>query len=346
MKQIWGPLFLLASSAAMVACGGESATAELVSAPGRLQSDSSLRLTVAVTGEVALGSARVDIEPVACSEGEAVDAANYGKTVPFTGMSTGAREELGRRRLADYFTVLPAGCYRVGITPLTAAGEPASGCTAGGVERVEILDGQTAELMLVAQCQGDPRGALDVATLINTSPEIVSIEYLPGKYVYECERVTICAAGVDRDGDGVQFEWQQVGGEALYQAPEVVDHRVEGNQTIECVATAAAAVGRYELGVRAFDVNGAGERIENVLPEARLDSHDTFVIPLYAEPDIDEQCVDASSGALQRGAGARPVEWAPDCVAPGPKGHFCSQADATACPAGEFDPRLAFPICS
>jgi hypothetical protein len=191
---------------------------------------------------------------------------------------------------ADFFTVLPAGCYDVSTQPLTAQGTPSQDCSPASTWNVYIADGQTTETLLINQCWGEGRGAIDVISALNHPPELVSVTFERSKFVYQCENQVVCATMRDPDGDPLEFTWAQVGGPALLRGPEVLSTtRNDDGSVTQCVLAVAQTPARYELKVVAYDLmhdraTGQPIRIQDFLFRNGnlFPSNDSLTFPFYA----------------------------------------------------------------
>jgi hypothetical protein len=195
---------------------------------------------------------------------------------------------------ADLFLTLDAGCYDVTTQPLTAAGKISADCAPAYSRGVRVNDGQTTEILLINQCWGPERGAIDVISALNHPPELVEVSFENSKFVYRCTEQVICATFKDPDHDPLEIVWSQVGGpEPLLGAPMVVSTTTNADWSVtQCVRTVADEPGRYVLKVVAYDLlhnpDGSGMmRIEDYLAAhgAPFTSNDSLTFPFYAADD-------------------------------------------------------------
>lgn len=250
---------------------------------------------------------------------------------------------------ADHFEVLPAGCYNVRVVPLGGDGEPSAACQAAQALGIEILDGQTREVLLVSQCAGPERGAMDTVAALNHPPAIESLHYSPSKFVFECETTEICATAQDSNGDPMEMVWRQVSGEKLHSAPRVVRREQEGERLTECVELAALFNGAYGFELQVFDIGGtasAPRRLEEILGKP---SRETMSFPLYVNWDTELQCYDAESQSYALLPGVREIQRPAGCNPVWPHQFYCSpykwpHTEVT-CPGGVFDPSTVYPAC-
>ncbi|WNG45775.1 hypothetical protein F0U60_17900 [Archangium minus] len=194
---------------------------------------------------------------------------------------------------ADLFVTLDAGCYDVTTQPLDAAGEASEDCSPASSSGIWVNDGQTTEVLLINQCWGPDRGAIDVISALNHPPELVEVAFEDSKFVYQCTDQVICATFRDPDGDPLEFTWTQEGGPALYVAPEVLSTTPNADGSItQCIRTVAQDPGQYVLKVTAYDLlhapDGSGLiRIEDYLAAGGtpFPSNDSLTFPFYAASD-------------------------------------------------------------
>lgn len=251
---------------------------------------SSLALTVQVSGDVDADGVRYDITRVACQPGEVFEPLSESVEQPlldlqlgsgFSGVAGDPVDPNAAHDFADYYTVLPAGCYDVAANPIDANGQLSADCAAARTLGVEVVDGQTTEVMLMIQCDGDATGGLDAVAALNREPTIVALTYAPSKFVTDCDEVTICASAIDPDGDPVSFEWA-----AQLTATTT---EVDGDTTTACATFPAGMAGSHELSVAVYDMldilddGGAQVRIEDWLASEGYasESHDSLAFPLY-----------------------------------------------------------------
>jgi hypothetical protein len=194
---------------------------------------------------------------------------------------------------ADLFIDLPEGCYDVTTQPLTADGTHSKDCLPATTPRVHILDGQTTEVLLINQCRGEGRGAIDVISALNHPPELVGLTFQKSKFVHQCADQIICATVADPDGDPVEIVWARRGGPALFHGPQVLSTTSNDDGSItQCIRLVAEDPGRYDLKVTVYDllhhpVGGRRVRIEDFLREGGnpLPSNDSLAFFFYAASD-------------------------------------------------------------
>lgn len=159
-----------------------------------------------------------------CGESELVDDATRDlEDLVLPGMIpefTGSPFDMESRHVfADYYTALEPGCYDVRATPITADGEVSTDCEMAEESGVMVKAEETTEILLISQCEGSPRGALDSAASLNHPPTLDGLDFT--KFNRECEEVQICATASDPDGDPFEFQWNQIGGPTLKQGLSV-----------------------------------------------------------------------------------------------------------------------------
>lgn len=110
---------------------------------------------------------------------------------------------------SDLFTVLPEGECKVTATPMQDPQTPSVECHP--VSAVfEVVAGQTTEIVLMAQCDGEGPGAGDIVGGLNDPPVITGLEFDPSKFIVECEELTLTAMASDPNGDAITYTWTMV----------------------------------------------------------------------------------------------------------------------------------------
>jgi hypothetical protein len=198
----------------------------------------------------------------------------------------------GPTAFADYFTTLTPGCYDVELEPLDADGEPSEDCPPTTASGVEVVAGETTEIVMVSQCGEEQHGAMDVLGVLNFAPAITLLEYDPSK-ILGCEAVTICATATDEDGDGIEFEWEQTGGPTPEEGPDVASYDFDDGTATECIEMTPLNTGAYSFQVRAYDLmeddDGELVRVEDLADD--FQSHSSLNFPLYVTCDEDPEDV-------------------------------------------------------
>ena len=317
-----------------------------------------LHMTFAVVADAGVEGVSFTISAVACPGGDdpvAMDPVS-GKQplepIPLpVGDPDGPLGPLAGHRFADIFSPLAAGCYEVSVLPLDAAGEVVEDCSAAYLPLVRILDGETTEVVVVSQCEGDPVGAIDVIVAINHPPQIEDFSFEPSKFVLTCEAAQLCVTASDPDGDPLEFVWAVEGD----PVPDVGPHTSRNDESdgvwTNCVEVAVGDPSSISVTVTIYDRLSeafGGGRIEDLLAEqGGGESHESLNVPLHTGADIHMWCVERD-GSLGRPEGIRRVHKHPSCVDTAPSEIFCDAANPDVeveCPDGEFDPSAVYEPC-
>ena len=186
---------------------------------------------------------------------------------------------------ADYFVVVPAGCYDVQVTPIQEDGTSSEDCATANMSGVEVEDGETTEILLVSQCDGPENGALDTVAVLNHPPVIDSLTYNPSKFTRCAETVEICATASDADGDPLEFVWSSNGPE--FTVGEAI---TDGDSVTQCATVTPDEGGTYALDLTVYDLfveDGELVRAEDWLQARGEDeeSHDDLTFPLHVQCD-------------------------------------------------------------
>ncbi len=202
-------------------------------------------------------------------------------------------DEESEHIFADNFVMLPAGCYDVKIIPITIDGYASEDCASASATGVMVLDQLTTEILLVSQCRGPERGALDVVGALNHPPVIESLEYNPSKFITCSDsnrrpEVKLCAKAYDPDSDPLKFVWTQVSGEPVYSGPTVVSNEIENGWQMQCVKIKVPyGSSSYEFELTVYDMFHEGNDL--ITAEAwfglhgypMTDSHAKLRFPLH-----------------------------------------------------------------
>ncbi|RAL22864.1 hypothetical protein DL240_08200 [Lujinxingia litoralis] len=310
-----------------------------------------MELTVDFQGGSDVAGFLFEIEP--CGGGERVVAERSLEDLRIPGMIPSLDDnplDRGSSHLfSDFFTVAEPGCYDVRARPLQENGEPSQECYDAAVSGVQVRAKQTTEVLLLSQCEGDSTGSLDVIAGLNHPPVIVSIEYSPSKFIFECELVEVCVSARDPNADPLSFEFEQVGGQQLFMGPVEVEVEQDGEQARACMQAAPLWNGTYEFRVRVYDMlheNGGLARIEDYVGHP---SHAEMVFPVHTNWDIELECYDASTREFHLLPGVREIVRAPGCNPIWPAQFYCSPYKwddvETTCPDGRFRPETVYPSC-
>ncbi len=189
---------------------------------------------------------------------------------------------------SDLFVSLDAGCYDITATPASAldvddptSWTPSEDCATASVAGVEVFDGQTTDVTLISQCNGDEVGALDVLAVLNHPPTLAVT--VADKFALECEPVEVCVTVTDPDDDPVEIvldpnvpagEWiREVG------PLEIVGWDAGVRTWQQCFTIIPHDGDDYDYTVYAYDLLTDGTHIEDVVaPEP---SHDELTFPIY-----------------------------------------------------------------
>jgi hypothetical protein len=183
------------------------------------------RDVTAVRVDIVAGDAACDGTAIAST---VIDLASTGED-PMGSASTG-------------LIVLPAGAYKTCATPLAGA-YPSMIC-ARAEAPVTVVAGQTAEVLLISQCAGNPTGAVGATVALNDPPQISAVSATPGRSITVCDSATLSASAVDPDGDAMTFTWSGAMGTRV---------RPTGSST---AAFSAPAAGDYQVQVVVADARG------------------------------------------------------------------------------------------
>lgn len=200
-------------------------------------------------------------------------------------------DENSEHLFSDYFVVLDAGCYHVAATPVDINDAACTECSQAIVRNIQVYEGLTTEILLISQCNGPERGALDVVGALNHPPVLEGLVYEPSKFVHVCEETIICATASDPDHDPIEFVWKKKSGPDLLGGVDngIIDSayvysRTEDNGHVtECLRITTEWQGDYEFKVMVYDQfhmnNGDLVRAEDFLG---VDSHASLTFPLYS----------------------------------------------------------------
>ena len=219
---------------------------------------------------------------------------------------------------ADYFTMLAVGCYDVTTTPITVDGVV---CLPAHLAGVVVLEGETTEVFLLNQCDGDGAGAIDVLGAANHPPVLLEVAFATSKLELVCTDQVVCATAQDPESDPIEFVWMWLGGVAIVGGPQVDSLSVnDDGSTTECVRFFSEAPGRTSLSVTVYDLletNGVPQRVEDWLGAQGYpsDSHASLEFPSYAIAcPAGEECVAGECAAVGEGCVDECVAGAGGCV--------------------------------
>jgi hypothetical protein len=227
-------------------------------------------------------------------------------------------DEDSSHAFADLFVDLPEGCYNITTMPLAADGGPSQDCSPASTWNVQIVDGQTTEILLINQCwPKEGRGAIDVIAGLNHPPELVAVAFERSKFVYQCTDQVVCATAKDVDWDPIEFTWTNAGGPApLYAGPEVVSTTTNDDGSVtQCVRMVAGTPGGYDTELVVYDLmhdtaNGGYMRIQDYLFQGGnlYPSNDKLTFPFYAASDGRTGGCDGGGPNFDDGSGANQVD--------------------------------------
>jgi len=153
---------------------------------------------------------------------------------------------------SDLLASIPPGTCVVTATPMQDENTPSQECHPV-TETFEVLPEQTTEVTLMAQCEGESNGAVDIAVGLNSAPVITDIQLDKGKFICADEPVEISVTIEDPDGDPVTIEWEVVN---WPEAPSPGTYTLSPT-TGPDVEFSASTQGPYEIIVTVIDPTGA-----------------------------------------------------------------------------------------
>lgn len=354
-------------------CGAVAAALSLAACGAETEGDTTgANLTIDYFGDTDVVGFHVTVERVACAPGEAFEPSVQSFDIDLLdgimpGMVSLLEQRLhpeSRHLGSDLFVTLEPGCYAIEFAPASGFGpdgfEPSADCqvarTAEG-SPVVVENGRTAEPpVLVSQCAGDERGAIDTPVALNTPP-VVDVEIEGNKFAYECQPLTVCATATDDNDDPIELVWNRVRGHAPFDAEvgpmEVVGFEAGRRIWRQCITITNRFVDDYDWQVTAYDLgkrNNQTVRVESLVAPAT--SHFSLEFPLYVNWVEEPLCYDAD-GELVLAEGAAPIERAPGCQYTTTEEYYCGAmfenrspgSRQFTCPDGVFDPTAIYPDC-
>lgn len=240
---------------------------------------------------------------VDCATGVPVDPANVTTAtedledmyIPGTGgmFEDAPFDGASNHLFSDHFFALSPGCYDVDVQPITEDGVDSDDCAPAGQDGVEVIDGETTEILLISQCVGDPSvGGLDVIAALNHPPAITGLNYDPSKFICS-ETTTICVTAEDPDADPVTIVPAGDGDWTLVSQED----RTGDGVTTSCFTLSFPGPGDYTVDFVAYDMghdaDGVLVPMEDLLPTYGSDatSHDALSVPVHVLPE--DQCIQA-----------------------------------------------------
>jgi hypothetical protein len=296
-----------------------------------------LALTLALDARSDVTGMRFTLNRMSCA-GESIEAFSLSVDKPLEEIrlpggipdfQDGPFDKNSEHVFADMFLDVAPGCYRVTTQPLAAGGTFSLDCAAATASNIRVNEGATTEILLINQCQGEGRGAVDVISALNHPPALMKLAFASSKFILQCHVQQVCATVKDPEKDPVEFVWTQVSGPPLRSGPWVVKTQNEADGSVtQCVGMVPETPGQYEFKVAAYDLlrNPAGGglmRIEDYLAQQGnpLPSHTRLVFPFYAAEDgvpggcHPKSCLELKQRAPSTPSGVHTVD--PDGVGSG-----------------------------
>ncbi len=263
--------------------------------------------TLSVRAAVTLENSDVDtvrylVTPVDCASGDALDTPEVFERPVEPGALPGNIAELGDAPLdsnsahafADLLEVVPSGCYDIAAQPVDAGGNPSSDCIEAAKAGVEVVAGDTIEVVLISQCASADPGALDAIAVFNRQPVITDVTFGESKFVCGAEG-TVCATATDLDLDPLELELELAGGSDC-QVNDV-SSTVEGDTSEQCWTLLCDSPGRVDFTITVYDQlwdGGSLVRIEDwmAMQEVPAESNGSLDVFAYVDgitafPDAD-----------------------------------------------------------
>lgn len=267
----------------LAACGG--------SAPGPVEADQGLTSRIAVALDTDVQSVTLTATEVDCVTGLPIpdgavhtgEADLLGMSLADFGLPIDPLSPDSTHDFTDIFLLVEPGCYDLVAQPLDADGNPSEDCSVAISDGpVEVVDGQTTEVLLLSQCDGQESGGLDTIIAFNEAPTITDVTYEPSKFTDTCEPVVVCVEATDPNGDPMEFEWTVDPG--LF---EVVSFEQNGDIAVECIEILPTEPGDVTIDVVVYDLLADGTRIEDYLASIGnpQDSHHAMTMPLHVAGD-------------------------------------------------------------
>lgn len=158
-------------------------------------------------------------------------------------------DEDSEHLFAHFHRTVDAGCWDVTVEPLDGDGQTIPYCEAATVQDIEVVEGETTEVLAVSQCNPpkydddkktkpddpDDGGVIEVAGTVNHPPKIKSVEALPSRTLECPATLELCADVVEPDADPVVFDWLQPEGPDPVAGPEETLFEQVGTKVEKCV---------------------------------------------------------------------------------------------------------------
>ena len=195
---------------------------------------------------------------------------------------------------SDHFFWLPEGCFDILVEPMTADGDLSEDCASAHLSNVSVTDGNTTEVVLISQCEGDPGGGLDVVATLNHPPQIVGFTYDPSKFICE-DTTTVCVSVWDPDSDPMTGTPRLPRGVSIVSTTSTV---TEEGLTVLCYEFAFDGPGDYTIGFlvndMGYDADGNPVTIESLLAAqgdpAPSNDFISFPVHVLSEEDCISTC--------------------------------------------------------
>lgn len=152
------------------------------------------------------------VQQVDCVTGSPIGYAEYHYAVLSSDYVPGDIAELANNPLAagsahlsaDAFVSVPAGCFDITSMPLGASGMASADCAVAKKSGVVVTAGETVEVLLINQCQGEDPGAVDGVSALNHEPILDEVWFGGDKFVCGSSGM-VCAQAHDPDNDPVEL---------------------------------------------------------------------------------------------------------------------------------------------
>lgn len=165
----------------------------------------------------------------------------------------------GEHLFSDLFAVIdaPAQCV-VRAIPMQDPETRSEECEPV-MDKFTVYPEQTTEIVLMAECRGEPTGAGDIVAGLNNPPVIVDLDLSPSKFICTGEKLEIKVAAEDPDGDDISYHFAVTtwpGQPAPGTWSLTLDPSAEYHATFT-----ATTPGYYEVTVTVTDIYGASSQL-------------------------------------------------------------------------------------